>query len=190
MNSWHIIAAIPAHSPSFMPNPSRPAKAADSAAATPKVTAAGSRAPLDQGGLDQLIGYHLRLAQISVFRDFAEATRAYDMSPGWVGLLVLIRQNPGLTQSALAQAIGIDRSTLVNSLDRLEGRQLVRRQASPTDRRANVLQLTAGGEQLLADIMPLIAAHEARLKQCLGEAEAPQFLRLLERLQHLPQADV
>ncbi len=29
--------------------------------------------PLDQGGLTHLIGYHLRLAQISVFRDFSEA---------------------------------------------------------------------------------------------------------------------
>jgi DNA-binding MarR family transcriptional regulator len=138
--------------------------------------------PLNQGGLDQLIGYHLRLAQISVFRDFAEATREFDMSPGWVGLLVLIKHNPGLTQSRLAQAIGIDRSTLVNSLDRLEARRLVERSASPLDRRANVLQLTAGGEALLEGIMPLIHAHEARLKAHLGGEEA---LRLLQTLTHL-----
>ena len=146
---------------------------------------AREREPLNEGGLDQLIGYHLRLAQISVFRDFAEATRAYDMSPGWVGLMVLIRHNPGLTQSRLAQAIGIDRSTLVNSLDRLEGRGLVLRSASPLDRRANLLQLTSAGEQLLSDIMPLIAAHEARLKAQLGEEDARLFLRMLDRLEKL-----
>lgn len=142
--------------------------------------------PLDQGGLDHLIGYHLRLAQISVFRDFAQATRGFDVSPGWAGLLTLIKHNPGLTQSRLALAIGIDRSTLVNSLDRLEARQLVRRLASPLDKRANVLQLTAAGETLLAGISPRIAAHEARIKEALGEENAPQFLRLLTRLADLP----
>jgi len=143
---------------------------------------AGRQEPLNQGGLDQLIGYHLRLAQISVFRDFAEATREFDMSPGWVGLLVLIQHNPGLTQSRLAQAIGIDRSTLVNSLDRLEARRLVERSASPTDRRANVLQLTAAGEALLEGILPLIRAHEARLKAHLGADHAPRLLEMLDRL--------
>jgi DNA-binding MarR family transcriptional regulator len=143
------------------------------------------RAPLEQGGLDQLIGYHLRLAQISIFRDFAETTREFDMSPGWVGLLILIRHNPGLTQSRLAQAIGIDRSTLVNSLDRLQARKLVERSASLRDRRANTLQLTADGEQLLAEIMPLIAAHEGRIKKCLGEEDAMRFLDMLTRLQDL-----
>lgn len=145
-----------------------------------------SRADLDLTGLTHLVGYHLRLAQISVFRDFAEATRGFDISPGWAGLLTLIKHNPGLTQSRLAQAIGIDRSTLVNSLDRLEARQLVRRQASPSDKRANVLQLTPAGEELLASITPRIAAHEARIKACLGEENVPQFLRLLAHLGGLP----
>ncbi len=144
------------------------------------------REPLDLSGLTHLIGYHLRLAQISVFRDFADSTRDFDVSPGWAGLLTLIKHNPGLTQSRLAQAIGIDRSTLVNSLDRMEARQLVRRQASPLDKRANVLQLTSEGEKLLAGITPRIAAHEARVKQCLGEEDAPHFLRMLIRLSELP----
>jgi DNA-binding MarR family transcriptional regulator len=152
---------------------------------------ADGRQPLEQGGLDQLIGYHLRLAQISIFRDFAETTREFEMSPGWVGLLMLIKHNPGLTQSRLAQAIGIDRSTLVNSLDRLQARKLVERSASLRDRRANTLQLTPDGEQLLAGIMPLIAAHEGRIKKCLGEEDAMRFLDMLTRLQDLsaPSSD-
>jgi len=166
---------------SSKPAPANTRKDAEAAGSRP----AGGREPLEQGGLDQLIGYHLRLAQISIFRDFAETTRDFDMSPGWVGLLMLIKHNPGLTQSRLAQAIGIDRSTLVNSLDRLQARKLVERSASLRDRRANTLQLTADGERLLAEIMPLIAAHEGRIKQCLGEEDAMRFLDMLTRLQDL-----
>ena len=155
--------------------------------AEPNADKAGkAAAPLDQSGLTTLIGYHLRLAQISVFRDFAETTKAFDVSPGWVGLLTLIRQNPGLTQSRLAAAIGIDRSTLVNSLDRLEARKLVRRRASPLDKRANLLELTPAGERLLTEIMPLIADHEARIKARLGAENAAVFLELLTRLGDAP----
>jgi DNA-binding MarR family transcriptional regulator len=169
--------------------PSKPVSARPrQGAENPGPHRASGRDPLNHGGLDQLIGYHLRLAQISVFRDFADTTREFDISPGWVGLLMLIKHNPGLTQSRLAQAIGIDRSTLVNSLDRLEARKLVLRSASPTDRRANVLQLTAAGEEVLGAIMPLILQHEGRLKECLGE-EAPRFLKMLARLATLGGSD-
>lgn len=153
----------------------------------PASAAADGRATLDLGGLTHLIGYHLRLAQISVFRDFADATRGLDISPGWVGLLVLIKDNPELTQSRLAEAIGIDRSTLVNSLDRLQARGLVLRSASPSDRRANVLHLTAAGSQVLAEVLPKIATHEARLKAHVGAEDAAHLLRILARLAHLPE---
>jgi DNA-binding MarR family transcriptional regulator len=163
-----------------------PAASAQEAKEDPSTHAGGKTAPLDQSGLTNLIGYHLRLAQISVFRDFAETTRAFDVSPGWVGLLTLIRQNPGLTQSRLAAAIGIDRSTLVNSLDRLEARKLVLRRASPLDKRANLLELTPAGEHLLTEIMPLIADHEARIKARLGAENAALFLEMLTRLGDAP----
>jgi DNA-binding MarR family transcriptional regulator len=175
---------MPIKTPARVAPPAR--RLARRAVANPRPqTPARELPPLDQGGLTGLIGYHLRMAQISVFRDFAETTRAYDVSPGWVGLLTLIRQNPGLTQSRLAQAIGIDRSTLVNSLDRLQARRLVLRRASRTDRRANLLELTPAGESLLAEVTPLIAAHEARIERCLGAGNAEGFLQMLMRLEQM-----
>ena len=56
------------------------------------------------------------------------------------------------------------------------------RKASPLDRRANVLELTEAGRQLLDDIMPRIQAHEEKIKALLGAQEAPRLLALLERL--------
>ena len=78
---------------------------------------------LRPGGLPGLLGYRLRLAQQAVFRDFAASVG--EVSPGRVGILFLIEANPGVTQSRLARAVHLDRSTMVGVIHTLEGRGLV-----------------------------------------------------------------
>ena len=88
-----------------------------------------------------LVGYRLRLAQQAVFRDFG-ATHG-DLPPGRVGILLLIEANPEVTQSRLAQAVGLDRSTMVGVLHALEAQRLVERRRG-ADRRTNGLLLASG----------------------------------------------
>ena len=55
--------------------------------------------------LPDLLGYRLRQAQLSVFRDFAETMASDGLPPGPFGLMPLIGATPGLNQSRLAEAI-------------------------------------------------------------------------------------
>src|SRR6185503_10797431 len=82
---------------------------------------------LDRGVLPSLLGYVLRRTQSAVFADFAAtfAGAGEVLTPGEFGLLVLVERNGGLSQMTLARALGIDRSTLVPILDRLQERGLV-----------------------------------------------------------------
>jgi DNA-binding MarR family transcriptional regulator len=137
---------------------------------------------LDQGLLPDLLGYNLRRAQVAVFTDFARSVGAGDLTPGQFGVLVLVDANPGLSQSELGGAMGVDRSTVVAVIDRLEKRDLVQRRPVPTDRRANALHLTEAGTRLLAELIPQVRAHEARLAQRLKPDEAALLNRLLSRL--------
>jgi DNA-binding MarR family transcriptional regulator len=134
---------------------------------------------LDPGPLPGLLGYRLRLAQQAVFRDFAAQVGA--LSPGRVGILLLVEANPGVTQSRLAQAIGLDRSTLVGLLDMLEGAGLLARRRGK-DRRTNGLWLTAEGARAVARIKRRIQAHERRVASRLSPAERAQLLALLAKL--------
>src|SRR6185503_15183200 len=104
---------------------------------------------LKPGVLSGLLGYRLRVAQQAVFRDFARAIP--EASPGRVGILFLIEANPGVTQSRLAHAVGLDRSTMVGVLDALEARELVERRRGE-DRRTNGLWLTRAGRDLVASL--------------------------------------
>jgi DNA-binding MarR family transcriptional regulator len=134
---------------------------------------------LQPGILPGLLGYRLRLAQQALFRDFA-ATVA-ELSPGRVGILLLIEANPGVTQSRLARAVGLDRSTMVGVLHALEGQRLVERRRGE-DRRTNGLRLTAEGRVLTAQLKRRIRRHERRVAACLTAAERRRLLALLAKL--------
>ena len=134
---------------------------------------------LKPGPLSGLLGYRLRVAQQAVFRDFARSIP--EASPGRVGILLLIDANPGVTQSRLAQAVGIDRSTMVGVLHALQGRELIERRRGE-DRRTNGLWLTKAGRTLVAGLKQRIRVHERRVAARLSSAERGQLLELLEKL--------
>ena len=119
------------------------------------------------------------MAQQAVFRDYARAIP--EASPGRAGILFLIDANPGVTQSRLAQAVGLDRSTMVGVLHALEARALVERRRGE-DRRTNGLWLTRGGHALVASLKQRIRVHERRVASRLTAQERAQLLALLEKL--------
>lgn len=135
--------------------------------------------PLNPGALPGLLGYRLRLAQQAVFRDFAASVQG--LSPGRVGLLILVEANPGITQSRLALAARRDRSTMVGVLDQLEARGLIERRRG-ADRRSNGLWLTRRGRSFLARALERIGAHERRIAARLTPAEHRQLLALLGKI--------
>lgn len=136
---------------------------------------------LDLGPLPDLLGYQLRLAQLAVFRDFERSARGLGVSPGRFGLLALVEANPGVSQSRLAHAVGLDRSTMVAVLDQLEERGFVERRAGP-DRRTNGLWLTREGRRVVAQLKRRIGEHEARIAGRLSARERETLLVLLRRL--------
>ncbi|HET7365444.1 MAG TPA: MarR family transcriptional regulator [Burkholderiales bacterium] len=137
------------------------------------------RAELAHGILPQLLGYRLRLAQQAVFRDFAASVG--QVSPGRAGIVLLIEANPGVTQGRLAEAVRLDRSTMVGVIDSLEERGLVERRRG-SDRRTNGLWLTRPGRLLALRLRQRIARHERRVAARLSDAERAQLLALLAKL--------
>jgi DNA-binding MarR family transcriptional regulator len=137
---------------------------------------------LSFGILTGLIGYQVRRAQVAVFQHFAQSFQALEITPGQLGALVLINANPGLSQSALGAALGVDRSTVVPLIDRLEARGLVVRGPSPRDRRSLALRLGPAGVELLAQAEARVRAHEAVIAHRLSDAERRTLLDLLAKI--------
>ena len=90
-----------------------------------------NRKSLDIGVLNEHLGYFIRRLQVWVFQDFIRTLAPVDIRPAQYSVLVVIAANPGLSQSDLADRLGIERARLVRVLDKLERRGLTQRLASP-----------------------------------------------------------
>jgi DNA-binding MarR family transcriptional regulator len=144
---------------------------------------------LDQGILPGLLGYSLRRAHQRVFQHFAASVGAQGVTPGQVGLLVMVGANPGVSQSALAKSLGVERASLGEAVERLVRRGCLERLRAPGDRRRHALHLTRDGEQFLDRLVPLIRAHERAVADPLSAAERDTLVRLLRRLAGEAPAD-
>jgi len=138
--------------------------------------------PLDLGLLPGLLGYQLRRAQIAAFQHFAATVGKAGITPGWFGLMVIVANNEGLSQTRLARALGVDGSTMVAMIDRLEENGWMQRRRSEVDRRTHALSLTEAGNELLAQLTPMVEAHEAVLGQDLSADDKKNLLGLLAKI--------
>jgi len=146
-------------------------------------TAKDARAPaVAVGPLAGKIGYVLRRAQLAVFDDVIANFAELDLRPAQYSVLVLLGHAPGLKQSDVAAALGIQRANFVVLFDGLERRGLARRGAAPNDRRSYALYLTEAGEKVLARANELETGLEARLDAKLGPDGRERLLALLGRL--------
>jgi DNA-binding MarR family transcriptional regulator len=78
---------------------------------------------------------------------------------GYVVLSSVVTQ-PERPQIAVAQGVGLDRTSMVAVLDELEGAGYVRRQPHPTDRRARLIEATTKGVKALVAVRREIRALE------------------------------
>ncbi len=136
----------------------------------------------DVGPLANMVGYQLRRAQLAVFDEIIKALAPLNLRPAQYGVLVLLEHLPGLRQTEVAGALGIQRANFVSLFDGLEQRGLARREAMPSDRRSYALFLTPAGEELLGRAAAAEAEVEARFDARLGPGGREQLLALLRRL--------
>jgi len=140
------------------------------------------RTTIDLGPLPELIGYVLRRAQLAVFQDFFAAFAPFDVRPAQFSVLTTIERNPGLTQSQVAEALGIKRTNFAGMLDTLEKRGLAERRQTARDKRSYALYLTAEGAALMRRLKPVLKAHESRMIAKVGEDGRDRLVALLHEI--------
>lgn len=142
----------------------------------------GAGAKLDLDELPDLVGFHLRLAHVAMYRDFATALSDLDLTQKQCATLTLIGANPAVSQVDLAATLGTDRATMMAMVDRLEQRGLLLRRRSVGDRRRQELNLTPEGEAMLVRAKRAIAQHERRFTQRFTADELKGLMSALRRI--------
>lgn len=113
-----------------------------------------------------------------------QAVAGLDLTQKQTAVLWLAAGNPGVSQSAIAAALAMDRATTMAVVDRLSERGMLRRQRSRTDRRRQEILITPAGRRALVRLRARIAEQETRTRALFTRAELLMLMDLLERLQH------
>ncbi len=97
----------------------------------------------------RVVGHLIRLCQQRAVDLFTEEVGADGPNPRQFSVLINVFQNPGMSQTALVEASGIDRSTLTEVLKRMIDRGMISKRRAAEDQRTNALFLTDEGRATL-----------------------------------------
>ena len=130
------------------------------------------------------IGAAFLLAQVGAqgARRFAEMISEIGMTPADAGLLRKIATDPGVSQQAIAEHLGVMPSRIVALVDELESKGIVERRRSTEDRRNYGLFLTDRGREVLGQISRTAAEHEEKFCAALSKEERLQLTDLCRRI--------
>jgi MarR family transcriptional regulator, lower aerobic nicotinate degradation pathway regulator len=141
--------------------------------------------PDDHSRLLDMPGHLIRRLQQIAAALFLEQAKSFEFTPVQYAALVAIGNHPGLDQTALCNAVALDRSTIGDVVSRLEKKGLIRRVNGSADRRTKSLHITAGGARLIRDIEPAVQSTQRLILAPLKPGERIAFMRMLKHLVHL-----
>lgn len=97
-------------------------------------------------------------------------------------ILSALANTPGLTQVELAKTVGLDKTTLMSQLDRLEEQRLIVRRPDPRDRRARIPGLTTTGDARRAQVAAASDEAESEALSRFTADDIHTFRRILVEL--------
>lgn len=94
-------------------------------------------------------------------------------------VLAALESNEGVSQTALVEMTGIDRSTLAEMVRRMMERALVSRERTEKDARANAVAITTAGRKALRAARGAADRAEKALLEPLPASERAKFIKAL-----------
>lgn len=130
-------------------------------------------------GLDRSPSHLLHRALQLALDIYAEETGPGALTQRQFAVLSAVMAKEGCTQSELVRATGIDRSTLAELVARLIGKNLLARERSTLDARANTVSLTDAGRAAVQEAGPKVVQADSRILALVPAAKRDAFLKTL-----------
>jgi MarR family transcriptional regulator, transcriptional regulator for hemolysin len=127
------------------------------------------------------LGWLLTQAHFNLVSEVGAALEPLGVSNRGYHVLATARTGE-YTQKELAERIGLDKTTMVVTVDELEEKGLAERKPSSTDRRARVIVVTRTGERTVAEGQKIIDRIQRDVLESLPTKERKLFLEALGSL--------
>lgn len=127
------------------------------------------------------LGWLLKQASYALSTELVAALAPLKVSPRAYHVLAAALTGEH-TQTELAQLVGLDKTTMVVTIDELEAAGLAKRLPSSQDRRARVITVTKAGKRKVAEGHKIMARVEDEVLATLPPGERTGLLDALNRL--------
>lgn len=131
--------------------------------------------------LQQHLPFLLRRAHFAADAHFVQFYGT-EVTSRQLAVMVAIAQQPGLSQSQVAQAVGLDLNTCSDLVARAVAKGLVRRERSNEDARTYCLYLREDGERICERSLSLAQTYSDEVARALTAQERVELVRLLRKL--------
>jgi len=113
---------------------------------------------------------------------YAREAATTDLTKQQFMVLAALEHNDGVSQTALVEITGIDRSTLAEMVRRMLEKELISRERTEEDARANAVAITLSGRKALRAARNAADRAEKALLEPLPPAERSRFVRSLAQI--------
>ncbi|WP_448376331.1 MarR family winged helix-turn-helix transcriptional regulator [Fervidobacterium sp.] len=139
--------------------------------------------------MQDILGTHsvlgiLNSIQRIVYKFVHERTlKEFNVHPGQIPILFLLKNNSGLSQKEIAKRIGVEQGTIAIMLRRMEKNKLIERVSDEKDRRITRVYLTKSAFELLETLSGIVKEAENLILESLSDEECKELKKLLEKIQ-------
>lgn len=137
---------------------------------------------LDLRALRETPGFMVKLLQLRFFEVFRECFAKLNLTPASYAILLLVRENPGVSTSSVASALQVHAPNLTKLLNGLDKAGLIERRRSQTDGRAVELILSKKGMSVVNQAVDLMNSYNEKVLVGLKASERSRFLQMLKRV--------
>lgn len=132
--------------------------------------------------LQHALGYALHRAQLSVLGGIVEVFADHQVTTMEFLIMVIVSENPGISQADVADALEVERPRMVPTLNKLEKRGLAKRTVPAEDGRVRQIFLTKRGQHLVGVLQKRSREYQNEMMARLTEAEAKTIISSLWKL--------
>lgn len=122
-----------------------------------------------------------RLYSVELIRQL-QARGFTDLRASFLEILLYLAEHESPSIKMIGKACGLKKQTMTSHLNELERRGYIRRQSSESDKREQLVNLTAYGEKFKVNLLQVVNDVEAHYSKKLGEVELDRVEHMLENL--------
>lgn len=133
--------------------------------------------------LKNSIAYRLIRAANNVNKTLNKQLRPYNVAIEQRATLEIIKFEPNVNQTMIANLLGKDKTTISRSLDSLEKKSLIKKTDVSDDKRSNKVELTKEGDSILEETLNEVTSYRESLNLKLSKQEIDMFFRIIDKLE-------